>query len=302
VVPAAADPSKDRADALFREGIALATEARYAEAIDRFRESHRLDQARGTLLAWAVAEERAGRLGDAYQRYVDLLAAAKGAGDAEREAAAAAKVEELDRRVGRVAIAWSGSAPADCRAELDEMPLPCGPEERIVAVTPGDHRVRARARGQAGFDRTVAVVAGGVVRVEVRLQAPSTASPPAASPALLVPARDQRGERRGLEVLGWVSIGAGAVAGGVGTYLWVKSGAIYDELETDCPPAGCDATHRDRADTGETLETAGVAAWIGGGALVATGVALLIISTRGRAQTTAWGRFTPAPNGVRAAF
>jgi hypothetical protein len=45
-----------------------------------------------------------------------------------------------------------------------------------------------------------------------------------------------------------------------------------------------------------------VAAWIGGGALVATGVVLLIVSARGRAKTTAWGRFTPAPNGVRAAF
>jgi hypothetical protein len=297
--PAQAEPSKDRAEALFREGIALATEARYAEAVDRFRESHRLDPARGTLLAWAVAEERAGRLGDAYQRYVDLLAAARSAGDAEREAAAAAKVEELAARVGRVAVGWSGASPRDCRAELDDTPLPCGPEERIVAVTPGDHRVRARARGHASFDRTVAVPAGGVVRVEVRLSPePTVPRPDPAAP------RDAQPPGRELEVLGWISIGAGAVAAGAGTYLWAKAGGIHDEIDAACAGdrAGCAATQRDRADTGETLETAGIVAWVGGGALVAAGVAMLIVSAQGRPRSSAWGRFTAAPAGLRASF
>lgn len=297
-----------RAESLFEAGIALANQERYAEAAEKFKQSYAADPARGTLLALALAEEKGGQLAAAYGHYQTLLSEARQAGDIAREETAAPKVRELEGRIGKLTLLTS-SLPSGTELRVDGVVVSLGIGRVVIAVDPGGHSVRAHGANGAKFERDVALVAGAALTVEVRLDASSSTPKPAIERTTpkTRPGRRVRPERRvfnsPLSTLGWVGVGVGAASLGVGSYLWLRSGAIYDEVVDACKTdPNCATEQRDHADQGRRMENWGRVALIGGGVVAATGVTLLLVAPRSDEPKSARVILSPSGVSVRGGF
>jgi tetratricopeptide (TPR) repeat protein len=146
-----ADPAE--ADALFRDGRALATEGRLAEACERFEASGRLDPSVGALLNLGDCREQLGELAAARDAFRDAAAlAASQPGDDAREAEARRRAELLERRltagVDPLAIPVR---PVEVEASSDRVAAPHEP------LTP----TRRAALGFVAFG--AAAAAGGLI-------------------------------------------------------------------------------------------------------------------------------------------
>lgn len=305
--PSHAASETARAESLFEAGIALANQERYAEAAEKFKQSYAADPVRGTLLALALAEEKGGQLAAAYGHYQTLLSEARQAGDMAREETAAPKVRELEARVGKLTLLTS-SLPSGTELRVDDVVVSLGIGRVVIAVDPGGHSIRAHGANGAKFERDVALVAGAALSVEVRLDASSSTPKPVTkkTTSRTPPPRvrpEPRVSKSPLSTLGWVSVGVGAASLGVGSYLWLRSGAIYDEVVDACKTEpNCATEQRDHADQGRRMENWGRVALIGGGVVAATGITLLLVAPRSDKAKSARVILSPSGVSVRGGF
>jgi serine/threonine-protein kinase len=140
---------KAAAEALFDEARELAKAGHYAEACPKLEESQRLDAGIGTLLYLADCYEKTRRLASAWATFREASAAARAAGQSDREAKAIAHAKELEPRVAKVIIQVSAA---------NDMP---GPEVRRdgralgralwgspIPMDPGMHQIEVSAPGR----------------------------------------------------------------------------------------------------------------------------------------------------------
>jgi tetratricopeptide (TPR) repeat protein len=265
------------AEALFRDGVSLAKAGKFEKAAAKFEASFALDPARGTLLGWAMAEERAGRLASAWGHYQELRDLARTEGDQERATVAASKIRELSPRVPTVTVTASGKLPEGTRIILDGKPLRQGGLGSPLPVDPGDHELRAVSPDGSTFERQLSLAEGGHETVAIELAHADRDEPPAAPP----PDEPQStAEQPQSTWTTWQTAGAvmgavGVVALGVGTYFWFNAGAIYDEVESDCPNRVCPPDEQARIDDGRQQESIGRVALIAGGVSTALGIGLI---------------------------
>src|SRR5262245_3168255 len=95
---------KAAAETLFTEGRTLMQAGRYDVACDNLAESQRLDPAVGTLLNLADCREHQGRTATAWAIWLEAAAAARTAGQAERESLARQRAEALKTRLVTLTI------------------------------------------------------------------------------------------------------------------------------------------------------------------------------------------------------
>src|SRR5690348_1322873 len=79
------DPTKTRAEQLFRSGKAQMLNGEFAKACPQLAESYALAPATGSLLALALCREGEGKLASASLAYKEVVARASAAGQMERE-------------------------------------------------------------------------------------------------------------------------------------------------------------------------------------------------------------------------
>jgi hypothetical protein len=209
-------------------------------------------------MSWKLAGEQA-RAADALARALEL-----GGLDATQQAQAVTAYGEATKSLGKIRVSGPEGTSVSV-AHLEGAPLPV-----VVHLPPGHHTIVVRLR-----DGTVAKHT-----VESRLEEPAvlevpepiTAAPaPSARSAELEPAPTR--ERGSTQVLlGWVSVGAGVIAGGVGTYFQLA--ALGDRDEWD--ELGNAREHVEVRDRAETKNRIAIGSFIASGVLVATGVTLLI--------------------------
>ena len=152
-----------------------------------------------------------------------------------------------------------------------------------IAVPAGEHLVQAAADGFKGVDEKVTVAAGETKDVRLVLERGDSTPPPTPQPAPRVIRTAPEGEADPVESSPWRTVGgAMAVVGGIGLLGGVVTGLLaiveQDTLLGSCRGGPCttdvDAT-RSRVDA---LATASTISLIGGAALTAGGVVVMIVA------------------------
>jgi hypothetical protein len=306
------------AEALFREGKELLAQKDYARACPKLAESYRRDPATGTLLALAMCHERQGKIASAWGEYSDVASRSKAESRTDREKAARAKALELEPTVSHLTIALADGAGdiaglevkyngAVLKPALLGMAMPVdGGSYEIEATAPGRKKWQAKvAMSASGDNRTLRIPllddaaekAAAPPPPEPKPQPAKVAAPveppepsvepkqePAPEPA---PVPDSRSGWTGLQRVGLVTAGVGLAGVGVGTYFTFQAVSHNNDSKLGCYGDLCTPTGKqDRLDA-RTAGNWATVAFIGGGAVTAAGVAMVLFGGRHAAPTTA---------------
>ena len=273
-----ADDNKAIAESLYQNGLKLMEGGQFNEACPKFVESQRLDAASGTQIALAKCFDKSGKTASAWALYKDVAFAFKKAGNAAGEKAANDKADELEKKLSKLQINAAGDAPG-LVIRRDNEEVGKAVLGTPIAVDPGPHVIEATAPGYQVWQTTVQI---GKENDTQSVNIPALTMAPKKSNSL----------RTASFVVGGVGV-AGLIVGGIFGGL-AASGK--SKLDIDCPTKACPigpaaeelASTRSKA----TISTLGIAV---GGAALATGVVLFIVSGKGEPKDEA----KPLP---RAAF
>jgi len=160
------------------------------------------------------------------------------------------------------------SPKQDAKITLDGQPLPTGTVNRHVLT--GDHQIVAEKPGYQTETRPVHVNAGEHVTVVIELHAV-----------------DHRVlARRYPRWVPWTVIGAGGVVALAGLPFMLAASSAFNSYDAGvsasckvgCPPAPLPSQYATDLDHGKLLRTLGYSAFAVGGALIASGVALVVLN------------------------
>jgi serine/threonine-protein kinase len=283
----AEDVSEREAQKLYDEGLELHQARREEEAYVKFRVAYAAKRSPVILFALARTEQLTGRHADAIRHYEQYLRYPEThlITPAEREKAARFAAEAR-KSVGFVRL----GVPANARVSLDNETLaPEDFKDGPTAVTPGAHVVSV-AFGRDTRQERFAVSAGETRTLAFSFDAPAAPPPPATD------------STKARVVVPLILGGAGLVALGVGTFLFISGGAKRDDADRlrekypgadyRCSSGGADCTElADLANSAESQKTLGVVFLIGGGALLAGAATAFVLWPR--AATTTGMRVTP---------
>lgn len=278
-VPARADEAAT-ADALFREGRKAMARGDWADAVERLRESQRLEPAAGTLLNLAIAEEKRGLLAAAWEHARAVMDQVPPSDDRHR--LARELHESLDRRVPRLVLRM-GALPPGARVRLDGVELRPASFGVPLPVDPGTHAVVVAAPEH--LERVASLELSAGRTVEHTLEPGARVATTPAAPAERAP---ERGRSSPLRAVGFATAGVGAaslIVGGITGWLAIQKN---DTVEAHCEPRGCDQTGVDAAAAGKTFATTSTVTVIGGAALLVGGALLVWLAPK---TTSARGGF-----------
>lgn len=257
-----------KAQLLYDAGLKQLEAKNYKDACAKFLESRRIDDTKiASLIALAKCHDQAGQTASAWARYRELTVEFKKAGNVDGEKAATKRADELEKVLSKLEIKTAGDVPGliirrdgtdVSKAELG------GP----VNADPGPHVIEATAPGYEVWQTTVTVGEKNDVRT---VTIPTLIAKPTPTNAL----------RPAAFAVGGVGV-AGLVLGGVFGGLAMSS---KSELEKLCPNNACPAGNGGQ-DKLASAKTKGLVSTVGfsvGGAALATGVVLFVLSTRGSA-------------------
>lgn len=299
---ARAEPSaneKAAAEALFQKASELMESGDAVNACEKYEASQQLDPALGTMLRIADCYERIGRTASAWAVFQQAAATAQRQGQTERHTIAKERADSLERRLSRISIVVpAGAREKGLEIKLNGTVIPSASWDAPLPVDPGTQRLEASATGYKPWSGSAEVAAGSgttplhVPELEALPEVPAAAEA-SVTPSLPSPTASGGNSLRTL----------GFVAGGIGVAGLAVSGlfaySAYDKNEQSleqcrqadpnaCTPEG--ANLRERAQSSALGATiAGVA----GGALLVTGVTLLIASPSRRNQEQQALRFYP---------
>jgi hypothetical protein len=266
---------------LFKDGLALAKQEKFAEAAAKFQASYSLDPARGTLQGMAMAEERAGKLATAYGHYLELVDVSRRANDAPREKLGKEGLARLGGKVPKLTVVSPEPLPAGAELKMDDRTLPIQSIGTALPVDPGTHTIKVSSPGKKTFERTVTLDAGGHESVEIKLEAealqppaiPSTqATPSAPSASTTPPPAHPSSQKTFAFVAGGVGV-AGIVVGAVTGLMSISKKKTVDD---NCVGLACTQEGKDAADSGKTLATVSTIAFGVGIVGIAAGTVLLL--------------------------
>jgi hypothetical protein len=304
------------AESLFRDGRTLLEQKRYAEACPKLAESARLEPSSGVQIALGLCYEAEGKTASAWGAYSAVVWLARRDARPDREHLATKRLAALENKVSHVTYVVPREVAALGGLEL----LEDGAKLASVAwdgapVDPGAHQVEVRAPGYVTYTTSF--------NVEGEASA-STVVIPALTPARAAPADvPGGGARAGLEspstphghgasalrATSYVVTGAGIAAIVAGSVLGGVALAKANTVHDHCPASRCtsDADISEN-DTAGTLADASTTTFIAGGALVATGVVMLLLSPsqpvrdQPRRASTWTPVLGPGYGGLRCAF
>jgi hypothetical protein len=319
-VVAHAEPTqRDRiaARALFDDARKLMAQKNYAEACPKFDESQRLDPGMGTQFNLAECLEHIGKTASAWNNFLDVVNAAKQAGQSTRESVARARASALEPKVPRLRITVT-NPPENVEVKSDGVLLQRMIWGTPIPVDPGPHTVSASAPGKRPWQATTVAKDSSVVTVAVPVledlestrniepRADGIPQAPAAPPEPPRPKKDATEQpstsppaapsRRSVGrpptvalVVGGTGV-AGLIAGAV---LAGVAKAKYDESLDHCPdrdkPNDCYAGAVPLRDRARALGTGATIAFVAGSVALAAGGVLWVVLPAPKTETAAKG-------------
>jgi hypothetical protein len=294
--------NKAAADVLFDQGKKLMDEGKFGEACPKFAESQRLDPAPGTLIWLADCYEKNGQTASAWSTYREALAAAKAAGQAQRESLARERIAALDKILSTLLLQVADPSLAGLEVKIDGTPVGKPLWGTPIPYDPGTHSIDATAPGHAPFQTRIGLGKNGAkLDVEIPKLTPSKEPPPVASSvptapapapattASAAPGEDAPAGKNSLRTVGFVVGGVGLAAGIVGTLLAVTARSAAQTAIDDCRARGfCSQDELDRHDSAKGRNTAGLVIGGIGGALLVGGAVLILTSPTETKTGSAW--------------
>lgn len=280
------DADRVTARALARDGYEAEKRGQYAIAADRFGRAEALVHAPTLLLGLARAETGLGKLVEAQDIYERIIREplapnapppfAKAVEDAKRERA------ELVPRIGWITLVVSGASSA--QVSLDDAPVPAAVLNVRRACNPGEHYVKATAKGFAPAERTFIVSEGSEQTIVLGLDA----LPPAAPAPLAVAATPEVPSGGGMSLqtklgIGALGLGAAGLVTGGAAGIWVL--ARHSSLSQDCSHGVCGPGESGALGTYRTVANLSTVAFIAGGVGAAAGVVLMLTVPKTQAVT-----------------
>lgn len=267
------------AESLFDEGRKLLDEGKLEQACAKLEASERMDAAVGTLLNLGECNERRGRIASAWSNYREAASLAMARGDSKRAEFARKRSEAVQPRRSTLAVVVPSPEPA-LRVKRDGVPVDAQAWGLALPVDPGPHVIEAEAPGKKPWSSTIVIAEGAP-------QAASVTIPPLATdstrPATAVPLSrgaaptpsNERGSNT-VRTVGFLGLGAGAVATGVGVYFALRAQSVWSDGKPHCDESNrCDevgfALNRDARRFGDMATftlTAGVVVAAAGALLV----------------------------------
>jgi hypothetical protein len=272
----AQQPAARNPDELFREGLALMGDEKFAEALAKLEAAEALDPGIGTQFNIGICYEKLGKLGTAYRNFASVQQLAHASGKTAREENARLRLEELRPRLSVVALTLTETA-TDTTLKVDDVVVPRS-DWASYPIDPGTHKVDAVAPERRPWTAPFAAPAPGQ-RLEIKV--PVLASSKQTN--VVTVTRETTNGRRTLGfILGGVGV-AGVVAATVTGILLLSDKATADRL---CNPhcLNADGTLNqhgvDTVDQGKTLLPINAVAWGVAAAGLGAGAYLILTSTK----------------------
>ncbi len=259
------------AERLFERGRELWRDGRFEEACAKFEASMALDAAAGTQIKIARCREREGKLAAAWYAYQRARVLARTLSDLtpeRRRALDEGIAKELDALHPRLPwlLVRAPRAPAGLVVARAGVRLPPGSFGEWLPVDPGVVVVHAEAPNHAAFDRSVTLVAGQRVVIDVGLV-------PLADPA--------EGARASRRTAGVLTAGAGLTSLAISAVLGAHVAREVTASNGFCTPANlCEPQGIALRADARHLQTAAIGAAIGGGVALGGGVLTYLLSRR----------------------
>lgn len=284
VRPAAAEVTAGQratAEALFQQAAELMEQKKFSQACEQFAASQELDPGLGTTLYLADCYEQAGKTASAWALFQEAADGARRAQQADREQIANERAASLKVRLSKLELRVSATRRIPgLELRLNDVSVPSASWNSPLPVDPGQTRVEARAPGKKPWFVEIKVTPGPssqVVEVGELANAPqplSTDSAKVVSERLAPhdPGATQR-------TIGYVVGAVGVVGLAVGGYFGYRAMSLNKDSKANCranDPNACTsegAATRDDAKTAATLSTI---TSISGGALLGTGLTLVL--------------------------
>ncbi len=271
--PTRAPEDVARAEARFHEGERLFDAKQVPEACAAFDESERLDPQLGTLLNLAFCQETLGKTASAWRAYSAGAVWGEQRGQHDRAAWALSRASDVSKRLPLVLLALPAgtSAIRGATIQIDDDVVPASGWFTPLPLDPGEHTLQVSAPGHRSQQIALHVNDGpstqsvSIPVLEVLPATPSLASGEAPQPS-------SRGE--GQRVVGWVGLGVGVAALGLGTAFGILTLSKKSDASGHCAGTECDATgvadqdeaHRDATVStlafGVGLVSLGIGAWL----------------------------------------
>ena len=291
-----AEPSgveRATAEALFQQGTALMSERKYQAACEKFEGSEQLDPALGTMLRLADCYGRAGRTASAWAMFLDVASTARTRNETDRVQIATERASDLEKRLSMLEIDVADTSTLALTIRANGLSVPRGSWNAPLPLDPGPVRIEVKAPHHRTWITTVELGQGPTLKkVAVPVLEPEPGSardgslPPGKGSAAATTSSSRGGT---LRTVGYVLGGAGLLGLGAGGFLTVRTETTNDESRTHCrtnDASACSQAGLNLRNDARTLGNAATVAWLGGSALLASGVVLLLTAPKDAPETT----------------
>lgn len=295
---------KTAAVTLYDEAQKLMEAGKYSAACPKYAESNRLDPQLGALLHLADCYEKSQQLASAWTAFRDAAELADRRAD-ERSLTAKERAQTLESRLNRLTIAVPAEANVPgLTVRRDGVVVSQALWGVAVPVDSGAHSISVTAPGKQEWRQTVEVGSqkkSEAVTVPVLSDEapPVLPAPPASGTAPVAVTNDPKGTadtttpgNSWMVPAGWTGLGLGVAGAGIGVAYQLTRKSKVDDRDAICPRGtGCsteEATTIDQlTDDARKANTMSMVGFAAGGAFIAGGVALLLLSPSDSSATPA---------------
>lgn len=273
---AQAGPDVAGAETLFEQGRQLMAAGNLTEACPKFAESQRLAPAAGTALNLATCYDKQGKTASAWGMYREAISLSIAAAQPVREQFARDRAAELEPKLIKLVINPASDTPG-LEIRRDGTLMTRAQWGTPIPVDPGSHTLEASAPQKKKWRKVFeATQAGGTESITVPAleDAPVEVAPGPQAPVDMGP----RDNGKTLRVVGFATMGVGAVLFGAGSFFALDSSSKKDELEAAARSGEPWSADRQATfDDGESAATMANVMFISGGVALATGAVLTVL-------------------------
>jgi len=308
-----AAPSDDesRAKALFEEARELVKIGKWPEACEKLATSKKLSPRMLTTYRLADCHEHIGKTATAHSGFIEAADLAKAVGDSSKQQDALARAKQVEGKLSRVVLELPKEDALVIKIDGSTI-APALTREKLP-LDPGEHELVASAEGKKPRTVTFTVPPGpAVTNVSVAALeddvAEAKGKPPPIDDTPPPPPIDDTAASSGsgLKTAGFVTMGVGVVALGVGSYLGLSAKSLDRDAEAQCTPRGCTSEGKSLNDDARSRGNLATVVFTIGVVAAAGGLVMVLVAPSSTRKTSAsltpWVAHTGGGLGLSGSF